>query len=130
MSTLQARILWLHSPNLRHLRRSKNLCAVRKKKHVAVRQHKLWAAENKPAAERKRGKNLSKITKFSIELDNIALRNILVNYRSCKVSFRHDGHLVHAAFVAEDGVAEWAAQNCPVGTQVQDAIRYFANDLE
>ena len=100
------------------------------KKHVGMRQHKLWAAENKPAAERKRGKILSKIKKFSIELDNIEPRNILVNYRSCKVSFRHDGQLVHAAFVAEDGVVEWAAQNCPVSTQVQDAIRDFADDLE
>ena len=189
MFTLQAWILWLHSPNLQHTRRSKiKIKIVRsQRKKLCMRQHKLWAAGNKPAAERKRGKILSKIKKFSLEGDNIEPRNIqhqrfgtrlpwlvlcctshidpkiwtLVSwdfpsgrkspfsdassvpqkaalcklthpyprragmssrkegpaasrpkthlYWGCKVSFRHDGQLVHAAFVVEDGVVEWAA---------------------
>ena len=100
------------------------------KTHVGMRQHKLWAAENKPASERKRGKILSKIKKFAIELDSIEPRNIVVNYRRCKVSVRHGGQLVHAAFVAEDGAVEWAVRNCPVSEQVRDAIMDFAEDLE
>ena len=100
------------------------------KTHVGMRQHKLWAAENKPASERKRGKILSKIKKFTIELDSIEPRNIVVNYRRCKVSVRHGGQLVHAAFVAEDGAVEWAVRNCPVSEQVRDAIMDFAEDLE
>ncbi|CAE7439540.1 unnamed protein product, partial [Symbiodinium pilosum] len=100
------------------------------KRHEGMRQHKLWAAENKSASERKRGKILSKIKKFSIELDNIEPRNVWVNYRSYKVSVRHGGQLVHAAFVAEDGVVEWSAPNCPMSQQVRDAIADFTEDLE
>ena len=100
------------------------------KKHEGMKLRKLWAAENKPAAERKRSKIASKIKKFAIELDGFTPRSILVNYKTFRISVRTSTKLTHAAYVAEDGVVEWPTVDGPLSAEVRDAMKDLLADLE
>ena len=100
------------------------------KRNANMQRHKLWASVNKPAGERRRSKVASKIKKFAIELDGIAPRAVMVNYKTYKVSIRVGQKLVHAAHVEEDGIVQWASGDCPVSSQVQMAVDDFVADFE
>ena len=96
----------------------------------AMREAKLWAAENRSATERKRGKVASKIKKFLIEIDSITPRDIMVNYRSYKSAVRMKQKLVHVATVNEDGYVDWADVGCPASEEVRTAIQDIVDDME
>ena len=96
----------------------------------AMREAKLWAAENRSATERKRGKVASKIKKFLIEIDSITPRDIMVNYRSYKIAVRMKQKLVHVATVNEDGYVDWADVGCPASEEVRTAIQDIVDDME
>ena len=52
-----------------------------------------------------------------------------MNYHTFKVSVRVAHKVIHAAYVAEDGVVDWATTN-PLSQEVRDAMADMVADLE
>ena len=94
-----------------------------------MKSQNLWAAENRPRAERMRCKVVSKIKKFMIEIGGVEAKDIKVNYKLFKVSARVAGKNVLVASVNENGELSWLHDSLP-GAPVREALEAFMEEME
>ena len=96
---------------------------IRGQRRNAEMQHaQLWASENRSTQERQKCKITSKLKKFMIELAGASPKDVLVNYKSFKVTVRQGGKLCPVAVVGEDMDVQWSNDGMPAVREALDAF--------
>ena len=99
------------------------------KKHAGIQHAGLWVAENRSRAERNRSKIVSKLKKFLIELGNMNPKDVMVNYKMCKVVVRVGSKLTPLASVNEEMDLDWHDENV-TPADVKTALEEFIANME
>ena len=97
------------------------------KKHAGIQHAGLWVAENRSRAERNRSKIVLK--KFLIELGNMNPKDVMVNYKMCKVVVRVGSKLTPLASVNEEMDLDWHDENV-TPADVKTALEEFIANME
>ena len=95
-----------------------------------MREHKLWASENRTPEERRRCKIVSKIKRALIEHGRFDPKNVLVSYKSFSARIRMDKGFMNVANVKPDGIIEWLGDDGVVNSDVKEAMAEFVEMLE
>ena len=95
-----------------------------------MREHKLWASENRTPEERRRCKIVSKITRALIEHGRFDPKNVLVSYKSFSARIRMDKGFMNVASVKPDGIIEWLGDDGVVNSDMKEAMAEFVEMLE
>eukprot|EP00434_Breviolum_minutum_P016777 symbB.v1.2.014798.t1/scaffold1089.1/size139057/10 len=99
-----------------------------KKNHI-IHTNKLWAAENRSKTERTRGKIVSKLKKYMIELGGFQARDVITSYKLFRVNVRVSGKILPVATVTEACEMIWCNDAVPT-VQVREALDSFVRELE
>ena len=95
-----------------------------------MREHKLWASENRTPEERRRCKIVNKIKRAFIEHGRFDPKNVLVSYKSFSARIRMDKGFMNVANVKPDGIIEWLGDDGVVNSDVKEAMAEFVEMLE
>ena len=95
-----------------------------------MREHKLWASENRTPEERRRCKIVSKIKRALIEHGRFDPKNVLVSYKCFSPRIRLDKGFMNVANVNPDGIIEWLGDDGVVNSDVKETMAEFVEMLE
>ena len=95
-----------------------------------MREHKLWASENRSPEERRRCKIISKIKRALIEHGRFDPKNVLVSYKPFIARIRLDRSFMNIANVNPDGNIEWLGDDGVVNSDVKEAMAEFVDMME
>ena len=95
-----------------------------------MREHKLWASENRSPEERRRCKIIRKIKRALIEHGRFDPKNGLVSYKSFIARIRLDRSFMNIANVNPDGNIEWLGDDGVVNSDVKEAMAEFVDMME
>ena len=95
-----------------------------------MREHKLWASENRSPEERRRRKIISKIKRAVIEHGRFDPKNVLVSYKSFIARIRLDRSFKNIANVNPDGNIQWLGDDGVVNSDVKEAMAEFVDMME
>ena len=95
-----------------------------------MREHKLWASENRTPEERRRCKIVSKIKRALIQHGRFDPKNVVVSYKCCSARIRMDKGFMNVANVNPDGIIEWLGDDGVVNSDVKETMAEFVEMLE